>query len=282
MGPKRGKKCVETGKDRVDREQQTKNQFDPLRLEAKYPGTAILLLQCDEKPILLAAAAALAKFAGKSVENLEVLFDLDIVDSVIPLITHEDLFTRRFATKLLAEMVAIPNVRNFLLDSDYYIPHFTRVLINEEDLFMQEFSSLILSVISNDLYGAAQLLKQCSDMNFLYDRIQSPDPDVKKNALQIIYNLLQDPVATKKVIEAKNFNLEIVYALYGSPYPEIKKLALNVVRDLVRRNQDDYVQEHFRRTNGLQALLEFLNVRHSGFFTSFRMSKTRSCVDAER
>lgn len=85
-----------TGKERVDREQQTKNQFDPLRLEAKYPGTAILLLKCEEKPILLTAAAALAKFAGKSVENLQVLFDLDIVDSVIPLIMHEDLFTRRF------------------------------------------------------------------------------------------------------------------------------------------------------------------------------------------
>lgn len=100
-------------------------------------------------------------------------------------------------------MVAIPNVRNFLLDSDHYIPHFTRVLINEKDLFMQEFSSLILSVISNDIYGAAHLLNQCSDMNFLYDRIQSPDPDVKKNTLQIIYNLLQDPVAANKVVEAK-------------------------------------------------------------------------------
>lgn len=80
----------------MDREQQTKNQFDPLRLEVKYPGTAILLLQCQEKPILLAAAAALAKFGSKCQENLEVLFNLEIVDSVILLITHEDLFTRRF------------------------------------------------------------------------------------------------------------------------------------------------------------------------------------------
>lgn len=84
------------GKERVDREQQTKNQFDPLYLEVKNLETAILLLQCEEKPILLAAAAALSKFGSKSQENLEVLFDLEIVNNIIPLIKHEDLFTRRF------------------------------------------------------------------------------------------------------------------------------------------------------------------------------------------
>ena len=94
------------GKTRVDREQQTKNQFDPLRLEVKYPGTAIQLLQCEEKPILLAAAAALAKFGGKCRENLQVLFDLEIMDSVIPLITHEDLFTRRFTSKSVVSFLS--------------------------------------------------------------------------------------------------------------------------------------------------------------------------------
>ncbi|XP_033345659.1 armadillo repeat-containing protein 3 [Bombus vosnesenskii] len=259
MGPKHVKKCVSKGKTRVDREQQTKNQFDPLRLEVKYPGTAILLLQCQEKPVLLAAAAALAKFGSKCQENLEVLFDLEIVDSVILLITHEDLFTRRFAAKLLAEMVAISNVRDFLLDADYYIPHFIKVLINEQDIFMHEFSSLILAEMTKDMFGAAQLLKQCQDMNFLFERLRSPDPDVKKNTMQIIYNLLQDPVGAKEIIETKNFNMELVYELFNSPYTEIQKLALDVVTDLVRRNKDDYLHDHFRRTNGLEVLLKFLD-----------------------
>ncbi|CAL7941681.1 unnamed protein product [Xylocopa violacea] len=261
MGPKRPKKCVSDGQDRerLDREQHTKNQFDPLHLEVKHPGTAILLLNCQEKPILLAAATALAKFASKSSKNQETLFDLDIVDNVIPLITHEDLFTRRFAAKLLTEMVAIPNVRNFLLDSHYYIPHFTKVLVNEEDTFMQEFSSSILAQMSNDIFGIAQLLKECPDMNFLFERLQSPDPDVKKNAIQIVYNLLQDLSGAKEIIEAKNFNLELVYELFSSHYPEIQRLALNVVTDLMHRSKDDRLQEHFQRTNGLQALLKLLD-----------------------
>ncbi|CAK9815090.1 Armadillo repeat-containing protein 3 [Anthophora plagiata] len=257
MDSKRAK-CVSKGKDRVDRERQTKNQFDPLRLEVKYPGTAILLLQCEEKSILLAAAAALAKFSAKAEENSAILFDLDIVDSVLPLITHEDLFTRRFAAKLLAEMAAISNVRNFLMDSNYYIPHFTKVLINEEDMFMQEFSSLILAEISSDLFGAAQLLKQCSDMDFLFERIQSPDPDVKKNTIQIMYNLLQDPLGAQKIIITKDFDMQLIYELFSSSYPVIQKLALNVIADFVRRNKDEYLHDHFRKSNGLQALLQVL------------------------
>ncbi|XP_076670799.1 armadillo repeat-containing protein 3 [Andrena cerasifolii] len=269
-------------KERVDREGQTKHKFDPLRLEVKYPGTAILLLQCQEQPVLLAAAAALAKYGSKAQGNLQILFDLEIVNSVIPLIEHEDLFTRRFAAKLLAEMVSIPNVHTFLLESNHYVPHFTEVLANDKDLFMQEFSSLILAEMSKDMFGAAQLLAQCPNMDFLFERLQSPDPDVKKNNIEIMYNLLQDPTGAGAIIETKvlqneqlnlsppfylrhlfprfqNFNFNLVYNLFDSPYPEIQSLAMNVVADLVSRSKDDRLQNLFRESNGLQALLKFLD-----------------------
>lgn len=105
-------------------------------------------------------------------------------------------------------MVAIPNVRDFLLDSDYYITRFTKVLINERDTFMHEFSSLILAEITKDVYGTAQLLKHCRDMNFLHERLQSPDPDVKKNTMQIVHNLLQDLVGAEEIIETKVYQSE--------------------------------------------------------------------------
>ncbi|XP_053997902.1 armadillo repeat-containing protein 3-like [Hylaeus anthracinus] len=156
-------------------------------------------------------------------------------------------------------MAAIPNVRNFLLDSAYYIPHFANILVNDKDLFMQEFSSAILAEVSKDMFGVAQLLKQCSDMNFLFKRLQSPDPDVKKNNLEIMQNLLQDSTGAKEMIETKDFNLNLLYDLFDSPYREIQGLALNIVGELVSRNQDDHLQNLFRRSNGLQALLKFLD-----------------------
>nr|XP_033342609.1 armadillo repeat-containing protein 3-like [Megalopta genalis] len=259
MGPKKAEKRSERGKEHVDRQEQSKYKFDHLHLEVKYPGTAILLLKCQEQPGLLAAAAALSKYGSKAKENLEVLFDLDIVESVIPLIEHEDLFIRRFAAKLLAEMILIPNVRNFLLETTYYISYFANVLMSDKDVFMQEFSSWILAEISGDLFGAAQLLKVCPRLNFLFEKFQSPDPDVKRNNLQILLNLLQDPVGSNEVLQTKDFNLNLIYDLYNSSYVEIQRLALNITADIVGRNQDERLQELFRRSNGLQALLKFLD-----------------------
>ena len=182
-------------------------------------------------------------------------------------------------------MASIPNVRTFLLESNHYIAHFTQVLVNDKDLFMQEFSSLILAEMSKDMFGAAQLLAQCSSMDFLFERLRSPDPDVKKNNIEIMYNLLQDPTGAETIIETKvpqneqlnlssplylnafqfprfqNFDLNLVYNLFDSPYPEIQSLAMYVVADLVSRNKDDRLQDLFRESNGLQALLKFLDVR---------------------
>ncbi|KAG7207756.1 hypothetical protein KM043_009366 [Ampulex compressa] len=234
------------------------NKFDPLQVEVKHPGTAILLLQCQEQPVLLAAVAALAKFGVKSGENLGMLFDLEVVKSVVPLITHEDLFTRRFAGMLLAEMTVIASVRNFLMDSNFYVQHFTKVLMNEQDTFMQEFSSLILARLSKDAYGASQLLKHFFDANVLFERIQSPDPDVQKNNLDILYNLIQDPTGIAEIIKAKDFDLKLIYQLFASSYPEIQSLALQVIADLLARNKNERLQTLFRQSNGLEALLNFL------------------------
>ncbi|XP_023290284.1 armadillo repeat-containing protein 3 [Orussus abietinus] len=253
------KKCLPSGKTREDRTSETKNKFDALRAEIHDPCTAALLLHCEEQPVLVSAVAALAKFGTKGYDNLETLFDLEILESVMPLIEHEDVFTRRFATKLLAEMAAVPAVKNYLLDSENYIPHFLRILNADSDTFMQEFSSLILTELSKDAYGSAQLLKQCPDFTFLCDRIQSHDPDIKKNIIEMTYNLLQDPLAAQEIISSKNFNFSLIYELYEQPYPITQSLALGVVEALVARCKDENIQEQFRATGGLQALLNILD-----------------------
>ena len=87
--------CASTGGEREDRRAQAKDRFEALQLDVKCPDTAVLLLGSRERPVLIAAAAALTKFAAKGKENLQRLFELDVVDSLLPLIEHEDLLTRR-------------------------------------------------------------------------------------------------------------------------------------------------------------------------------------------
>ncbi|XP_046742406.1 armadillo repeat-containing protein 3 [Diprion similis] len=264
-------KCKSTGKERDNRSILPKTRFDSCSIEVQDPRTAILLLKCQENSVLVNATAALSKFGSKSSDNLEILFDLDIVALVIPLSEHEDIFVRRsdifskdrdkfrFATKLLAEMATLPNIRNFLLSSNCYMPYFTSILQNDTDIFIHEFITLIFAELSKDMYGVAQILKQFNNFDLLFEKLRSPDPDVKKNSIEIIYNLLKDPMGAQEIIDTKDFSFPRIFELLKQPYPVIQLLALDVINLLVARNKDENIQELFRASRGPQALLEIID-----------------------
>lgn len=77
-------------------------KYSPFRLyisKAEDAEIAILLLQTEEKSILLAVVEALSKYADKSEDNVKVLFHLGVVNNVLPIIEDEDTFIRRFVKK---------------------------------------------------------------------------------------------------------------------------------------------------------------------------------------
>lgn len=118
-------------------------------------------------------------------------------------------------------MIAVPDVTSYLIESDR-IEYFIKLLISEKDIFMQEYLSAILAKLSEDSYGDALLAKYCPNMNFLFEGLQSPDPDIKKHNLEILHNLMQDPVAARKISKSevcctmpmKNLNYHSIYNFY--------------------------------------------------------------------
>lgn len=68
----------------------------PFLSEAKDVESTILLLQSKERATLLGAIEALSKYASKSKDNVKILFELGIVNNVLPIVEHKDLFIRRF------------------------------------------------------------------------------------------------------------------------------------------------------------------------------------------
>lgn len=105
----------------------------------------------------------------------------------------------RFAAKLLTEMVASSDVVTARLIESDQLSHLTHLLTNETDAFMQEYFSAILAKSTKDPYGAAHLATRCPDANFLFEGMRSPDPDVQRNNMEILYNLMQDPVGAQKI-----------------------------------------------------------------------------------
>ncbi|XP_029168824.1 armadillo repeat-containing protein 3 [Nylanderia fulva] len=253
------KKKNERGdEEEVEKEARPKcSPFYSALSEAKDVESTILLLQSEEEATLLAAVEALSKYASKSKDNVRILFDLGVVNNVLPIIKHKDLFIRRFAAKLLVEMTAIPDLTIFFIESNYLL-YFVKLLISEKDIFMQEYFSAILARLSRNPYVAALLANHCLNMNFLFDEMQSSDPDIKKNNLEILYNLMQDLVAAYKISKTEKFNFSLLYQHYESSYPEIQCLALNVVASIIERSKDEDIQFLFYETNGVEALLNFL------------------------
>ncbi|XP_011064506.1 PREDICTED: uncharacterized protein LOC105152112 [Acromyrmex echinatior] len=153
-------------------------------------------------------------------------------------------------------MAVVPDVINDLIESNC-IGHFTKLLMREEDIFMQEYLSAVLAKLSEDPYGNA-LLANHLNASILFERFQSPDPDIKKHNLEILHNLMHDPIAAYEISKSKKFNFSALYQHFESSYPEIQHLALDVTADLIGRNKDKDIQSLFHETNGVKMLLDFL------------------------
>ncbi|XP_032669530.1 armadillo repeat-containing protein 3-like [Odontomachus brunneus] len=123
---------------------------------------------------------------------------------------------------------------------------------------MQEYFSAILVKLSKDPCGIALLVEYCSNMDFLFEKIQSSDPDVKKNNIEILYNIMQDPVGAYKILKSQQFNFPLLFQHFESSYPEIQQHALIIVATIIGINKNEDVQSLFFKENGVQTLLNFL------------------------
>jgi len=118
------------------------------------------------------------------------------------IIIHAYTCYNRFAGKLLIEMTVVPDVINDLIESNH-IGHFAKLLMREEDIFMQEYLSAVLAKLSEDPYGNALLANHCLNVSILFERFQSPDPDIKRHNLQILHNLMHDPVVAHEISKSE-------------------------------------------------------------------------------
>lgn len=97
----------------------------------------------------------------------------------------------------------MPFVQDRLLESDTHLSYLVETLITDKDTPVQEFSTLILAEISKDPYGTAKILECQSNFDILFELMKSPDPDVMKNTIELVNNLLRDPAAVKPIVSSQ-------------------------------------------------------------------------------
>ncbi|OWR40943.1 uncharacterized protein LOC116778968 [Danaus plexippus] len=246
-------------KERENRSAEKKDlSFHPYNITPESAHTSILLLESAESEILCQTLRAITKFAAQEMQNRYVLFNLNAIKYILPHVEHSELNIRRFALKALAQLCQLPRGPEQVLDNSQNLRKIAFMLVKVEDVFVLEFASLVLSELTREPLGCEQLVS-ANILNSLCNRMKnSLDPDVQKNCLQTLSNLLEDPICASEVTKNQQFSWPSLLALMQSKYLAIQHAALKTVDQLICRYKDQNVQKTFRASTGVLDLCDIL------------------------
>ncbi|XP_061443062.1 armadillo repeat-containing protein 3 isoform X2 [Rhineura floridana] len=229
-----------------------KDVFDPLSVESKKAATVVLMLTSPEEEVLSKACEALYKFAAKGEENKLTLLELGALEPLFKLVTHEDPVVRRNATMVLGIMASHNDVKKSLRQLDVTSAFIAR-LAPEEDVVIHEFASLCLVHMAVEYNSKVQIFEQ-GGLEPLIRLLGSPDPDVKKNCVECIYNM---DFQSRAAIRELNV-IPPLLDLLKSDYPIIQLLALKTLGIIsIDRETRVMLREH----QGLDHLFKILETK---------------------
>ncbi|XP_006139774.1 armadillo repeat-containing protein 3 [Tupaia chinensis] len=249
-----------------------KDVFDPLTIESKKAATVVLMLNSPEEEILAKACEAIYKFALKGEENKATLLELGAVEPLTKLLTHEDKVVRRNATMIFGILASNNDVKKLLRELDVMNSVIAQ-LAPEEEVVIHEFASLCLANMSTEHTGKVQIFEH-GGLEPLIRLLSSPDPDVKKNSVECIYNLVQD-FRCRMAIQELNA-IPPILDLLKSEYPVIQLLALKTLGVITN---DKESRAMLRDNQGLDYLLKILETKELNDLHIEALSVIANCLE---
>ncbi|XP_060717598.1 armadillo repeat-containing protein 3 [Tachysurus vachellii] len=253
------KKCIKTKclydrmgkKIKKEAEPQPKQGFEPLPIESKNAATVILMLQSPEEEVVVKAVEAIYKFAEKGDENKSSLMALGAVEPLTCLLKHDSKTVCKNAFMALGVLVSDKDVKR-LIKKLNIIPSIITKLAPEEDITVHEFATLLLAHLSVDMTCKVQIFHN-DGLKPLLTLLSSTDPDVKKQSVECIYNLVQE-ISSRVAVHTFN-GIPPLLELLSSEFPIIQQFALRTLETI---NKDRDSRTAFREQNGFARILEFL------------------------
>ncbi|XP_060806930.1 uncharacterized protein LOC106129776 [Amyelois transitella] len=245
-------------KERENRSAEKKDfTFHPYTITPESAHTSVLLLESTEPEILCQTLRAITKFSAQDTQNRFVLFNLNAIGFILPHVEHNELNIKRFALKALAQLCQLPRGPEQVLKNPQNLRKIAFMMAKMEDVFVLEFSSLVLAELTREPLGCEQLVS-ANVLAALFGRMKNHDPDVQRNCLQILSNLLNDPVCAAEVTKNQQFTWPPLLKLMRSKYLAIQQSALRTVDQLICRYKDNAVQQTFRLSTGVLDLCDVL------------------------
>ncbi|XP_075977018.1 armadillo repeat-containing protein 3-like [Anticarsia gemmatalis] len=230
--------------------------FEPYDLTLENLHTSILLLGSSETEIVFQTLREIMKFAARDVDNCHALFNLNAIKYILLCVDHQEVVIRRVSLKVLAQLCQLPGGPEQALEDPEYLRKIALLLVKDEDVFVLEFASLVLAQLTKIPLGC-MLFTKVNILGTLLTRMRdSLDPDVQRNCLQILSNLLDDPVCVLKVTTSPQFSWPVLMTLVQSKFVAIQFATLAIVDKLICRYQDRHVQKTFQEAHGAVDLCE--------------------------
>ncbi|XP_077628592.1 armadillo repeat-containing protein 3 [Crocuta crocuta] len=259
-------------KIKKEAEPPPKDVFDPLTIESKKAATVVLMLNSPEEEILAKACEAIYRFALKGEENKATLLELGAVEPLTKLLTHEDKTVRRNATMIFGILASNNDVKKLLRELDV-MNSIIAQLAPEEEVVIHEFASLCLANMSAEYTSKVQIFEN-GGLEPLIRLLASPDPDVKKNSIECIYNLVQD-FQCRTTLQELNV-VPPILDLLKSEYPIIQLLALKTLGVITN---DKGARAMLRDNQGVDHLIKILETKELNDLHIEALSVIANCLE---
>lgn len=259
--PKKGDASIlyDPKKDRQDRAALNQTIFNSLNINIETAETVILLLKSSEDNVILEAFHHLDKFAEKSMDNYLILYQCNILECIFSHSYHQNLFIRRYALKMLSQFFSLTEIKQLLIDNlecfNISVDTFKKI----DDVFLQEFSSVIL----NHLCENDQFLKAMSKNSELVlsicDRIETAtDPDVLVQSLEIFLKLSKNYL--KIICSSDCIPFEAILLASINEYPKIQNASLGILIEIASCEANIKCREFFKRQEFMEQIFIILEV----------------------
>lgn len=219
-------------KERIDRTAQSQVIFDEFIYDAKQLDTVILLLNSNEDHIILNALHHLDKFAMKFIGNYTLLYDRNIIPSVLRHIESNHRFIRRFAMKILSQLFVVPEAKQELIQNLDLFTISSNTFMQLDDNFLMEYSLIIL----NELYENPVFQQNITNselVKVLFDRIvKTNDPDVLHQSLKLINNITSNLAGLEEICGKIDIPFAFLLATTKNEYTRIQMCTLNVLANI--------------------------------------------------
>ncbi|KAF7258558.1 hypothetical protein EG68_03800 [Paragonimus skrjabini miyazakii] len=241
-----------TGKKAKKDDATTSEVFDPLTIGLHQAESAVLLLRSSEDDVKIRACEALYIFLSKCDENKKAMLSQNICEALFPLLKSEDKVIKRNAAMVFGVLSGYSLARAHLRRLPNYIQTFMKLFQQDEFDTTKEFALLILSNLCLEYTGINELLER-KGIPPIIECLKSFDPDIQKNAVDILNLLMQDFEARPVLKSAAGISPLI--ELLSSEYPIIQETTL---RTFSRATQDPTIRTALRDMDALGVFVDLV------------------------